>query len=139
MKVRGQWVECANPGRKAGSAPRDNESPLARLSFPYWPVKLSEPTDEYAAILAPDVPAFREPDASSPQVAVLSYNVLRVARRDPLIVPPFEPNWRRLTLPDGGVGFVQSLYVFRGRDPSLEFGRDASGRWSVNAYVSHFP
>lgn len=85
---------------------------------------------EHVAVIGEQVSLFEEPDASSPPIASLSYDILRTA--SPM---PEQEGWRQVTTADGRTGWIEDRHVRSPVDYRAGLVRDELG-WKINIFVA---
>ena len=113
-----------------GTGPRGREFVAPYVSS-RWPDSL-DPT-EYWAIIGKNVPVRRRPDAASPIVAVLSYDIVKVNEKDLTA----DGRWVKVTTPRGKRGYVVGDRVRSAGDDEAHFAR-RHGKWVMTGLFATY-
>jgi hypothetical protein len=93
-----------------------------------WPDSLD--ADRYWAIVGKQVPVRRRPDAASPVVDVLSYDMVKVGLKDSL--GPGDERWIEITTSRGKRGYVAVDRVRSAEDTVAHFAKK-QGKWLLTS------
>jgi hypothetical protein len=118
---------------KRGEVLGEGMAPVGReFVAPYvtsrWPDSLD--ADRYWAIVGKQVPVRRRPDAASPVVDVLSYDMVKVGLKDSL--GPGDERWIEITTSRGKRGYVAVERVRSAEDTVAHFAKK-QGKWLLTS------
>jgi hypothetical protein len=83
-----------------------------------------------AFVIEDNVPMRKRPDPSAAQIASLSWEVIQTPNWTP---PDVNNGYIRVVMRDGRSGWAERRFIRQSYEPSICFGREANGDWSIKA------
>jgi len=107
---------------------QENGDFFAPYTYSSWPDEID--AFEHIATVCSETLLYEEADTSSPALAILDHQIMKIGPADPVRLGKRDSRWRQVTLPDASTGFVEDRCARMNLDYRAAFSKK-SGAWRM--------